>query len=234
MELNYRAGVIGLGRVGAEFPDNHCKAYNDCERTELVWCCDSEYRKIRRVPFDFHWECMDYQAAKNLKPDIISVCTPPETHCKIVCDIAPYVKAIYCEKPIATTLKDADKMIEACKKHNTILQINHQRRFTRPKFRFSRGWLNTGTHAFDLLRQLFGEFTFVHPTCVGFENVTVDIEYVDTEEHIFNLDCTHNGEPMILKGVEHIVACLDNPAVKRLSTGEDGRKALEAVLIASK
>jgi len=217
----YRAGIIGLGRIGVEFDDSHASAYIDCPDTELVASCD-----IKKVAlYD------DYiRMVKEQELDIVSVCTPPETHCQIVCNIAPYVRAIYCEKPIATTLEDADRMIETCHKHNVILQINHQRRFIRPRFRFSRGWLNTGTHMFDLLRQLFGEPTYIYPNGIGFASgLSCEIEKVDTDEPIFELDCTHNGERMILKGVEELVVCLQLGRQSK-SSGEEARHALAAVL----
>lgn len=212
----YRVGIIGCGRIGCEFPDSHLQAYLDCPDTELVAICDTDANKLWAYPIK--WKHYNYQEMVEVhKLDIVSICTPPETHCKIVCEIAPYVKAIYCEKPIALTLEDADKMIDICDKYKVILQINHQRRFTQPKFHFSRGILNTGTHAFDLVRQLFRD------------DVQVEMEYIDTDESIFELDCTHNKEPMILKGVEHLVKCLKEGR-ESISSGREARKTLELVL----
>ena len=39
------------------------------------------------------------------------------------------VRAVYCEKPIATNVPDAERMVEACDKAGTLLVINHNRRF---------------------------------------------------------------------------------------------------------
>jgi len=210
-----RCGIIGLGFIGCKAPDNHMKAYEDCEDTELVACCDID------TPY------MDMVQGTPL--DIVSVCTPPETHCQIVCDIAPYVRAIYCEKPIALTLEDADRMIETCYHYGTLLQINHQRRFVNPKFRFSRGILNTGTHMFDLLRYLFGDIQLCKKTVILPNWVLCDIEEVDTDEPVFEFDCTHNKEPMILEGVKHLVQCLRNRR-KLISSGEEAREALKLCL----
>ena len=141
----YRAGIIGCGRIGVEFEDSHAGAYMDCPDTELVGLYDLQLKRAERWAWTYSvWHITpDYYNAVfenyiNLAQhcDMVSVCTPVETHCQIVCDIAPYVKAIYCEKPMATTLEECDEMIKACKKHNVILQINHQRRFSRPQFRF--------------------------------------------------------------------------------------------------
>jgi len=215
--MTYTAGIIGLGSIAVSKPDCHMAAYRDCCSTDLVALCDSNESLLST------WRPVVLNKAKLFKEyknmvsgnwlDIISVCTPPETHCQIVCDIAPYVKAIYCEKPIAFTLEEADSMIETCHKYKVILQVNHQRLFTRPKFRFSRGYINTGTHLFSLINHLFKD------------GVEIEAEYVDTDEPIFELDCTHNKEPMILKGVEHLVECL-KLGEESVSSGESAREAL--------
>jgi predicted dehydrogenase len=44
------------------------------------------------------------------------------------------VKGVYCEKPIATTLADADRMIEAAEEAGVPITVNHSRRW-RPIFR---------------------------------------------------------------------------------------------------
>jgi len=207
-------GVIGCGFIGRDAPDSHVKAYFDCARTELVATCDKILAMWTEAPTHY-LDYPDMLKAENL--DIVSVCTPVETHCQIVCDIAPYVKAIYCEKPMATSLKECDKMIEVCDENNVILQINHQRRFVVPKFRFSRDLIGTGTHVFDLMRHLFREPQLVQ------------VEFIDTQEHIFELDCTHNGERMILRGVEHLAECLDM-GWHTISDGFEGKMALAQAL----
>jgi len=228
----YRAGIIGLGWIAVDAPDNHAQAYIDCPNTSLMATCDTDIHKSFGQGSYKSYKKM----VKEANLDIVSVCTPVETHCKIVCDIAPHVKAIYCEKPMATTLGECDKMIEICKKHNVILQINHQRRFAKPRLKFSRDIIDTGTHAFDLIVQIFGEIDHIHPdgkyVCVHGNPYckTIELEYIPTmDKHVFELDCVRTKEKMIIKGIEHLVACLDSGR-KSYSSGEDGREALKWAL----
>ena len=44
---------------------------------------------------------------------------------------------MFCEKPIATTLADADRMIDACERHGVLLSVDHTRRW-RPLFTTAR------------------------------------------------------------------------------------------------
>lgn len=221
---NYRVGIIGCGWVGIgldgkghRMDGNHYNAYKICDRIGNIVLCDI------KGGFDY----TDYmEMVKREELDIVSICTSPETHATITCEVAPYVKGIFSEKPIATTLSDADKMIEICHKNNVVLQINHQRRWYKPKFRFSRGILDTGTHAFDLINYLF------KPEIAE----QVEIEYVDTsglpweKSHIFELDCTNNDKPNVsVESVLHLIDCIENHH-ESISSGIEARKALSQCL----
>lgn len=213
----YKAGIIGLGKIAVERDDCHMTAYRDCPDTKLAALCDtnedllSSWHSVVRNDAKLFTDYRRMVTGNWL--DIVSVCTPVESHCQIVCDIAPYVKAIYCEKPIAPTIEEADKMIETCHKYGVILQVNHQRLFMRPVFKFSRGYINTGTHLFSLINHLFRD------------GIEIETEYIDTGEPIFELDCTHNKERMILKGVEHLIECIKE-GKQSVSNGESAREAL--------
>lgn len=243
----YKAAVIGLGRIGAGFDDNHCAAYKGCGRTKLVAVCDSEFSKAAKIADQL--DCKSYvdfmSMVRAANPDIVSVCTPPNNHAFIVSRLAGMVKAIYCEKPIAENIGDAQAMIQTCRVGKTLLQINHQRRFLTPTFYYSRGIENTGTHMMDMLRELFGElciFDAKHtdrkkdPNPEGLvitdRGLQIKIQPMDTDVPVFRFCPTEIGvnERPILNGVKHIVECLDNPCLDQLSSGEDGLAALKLVL----
>lgn len=210
---SYSAGVIGVGFIGHKSEDSHLKAYGDCERTEIQTVCDLRLPASVGDRDDFAG-FHDYRDMPHL--DIVSICTPVETHAEIACHMAAYVKAIYLEKPIAPTLEEADIIIDVCKKYGTILQVNHQRMFYRPKIRWSRGLLNNGSHAFALKRQIGYDF---------------EMEYVDTDEYIFEIDIASDPAPhrLVLKGVEHLVKHLDK-GEDYCGSGNEAREVLKEVL----
>ena len=82
---------------------------------------------------------------------------------------------------------------------------------------------------FDRLRQLFGNLVMGDDNLYLFGNQWVEIEYVDSNEHIFEIDCVRTKERMINKGVTHLVGCLKE-GKESISSGEEAKKALEAVL----
>jgi len=72
----------------------------------------------------------DYrQMLKEADIDAVCVATPTGLHCEHVVAAARAGKHVFCEKPIAMKLRDADKMIEACAKAGVKLMIGQVRRY---------------------------------------------------------------------------------------------------------
>lgn len=77
-------------------------------------------------------------------PDVISICTPPATHLEIArAAIGAGVRAIHCEKPIATSYGDVLEMQRLASDANVQLTVNLQRRFE-PVHRFARDQIAAG------------------------------------------------------------------------------------------
>ncbi len=70
--------------------------------------------------------------------DIVTVATSDHRHADLVVAAAEAgVKGIFCEKPLATSLADADRMIEAVERNNVVLSIDHT-------LRWMPLWVRTG------------------------------------------------------------------------------------------
>lgn len=132
-----KAAIIGAaGRVAYQFelellrpkPASHYGAYRENEQVNLVAVSDIDFKGIM-----FHENMYpDYASMMNReKPDIVSVCTPPETHHSIVVDLAIKYKPkiIFCEKPLASTVEEAYSMVAACKDNDVSLAVNYTRRW---------------------------------------------------------------------------------------------------------
>ena len=67
---------------------------------------------------------------KTVRPECVVVSTTAPTHAELVCLAAEAgAKLILCEKPMAISLAQCDRMIAACKQSGARLAINHQMRF---------------------------------------------------------------------------------------------------------
>ena len=187
--MEYRVGIIGCGRIASEFEDDesrghpctHAGVYNSLHSTVIVAACDNDSSKLTRFSNRWGVEKIHEDHKKMIsseKIDILSVCTPPEMHAGVVIDAArsKNIKVIFCEKPMATSVEDARKMVEECKRNNVHLVINHSRRWDenyikvkeiikREKLgraikvnaRYTSGVDAMGTHMIDLLVYFFGE-----------------------------------------------------------------------------
>lgn len=148
---NYRAVIVGLTGIGARrpaepthiplysvVPRSHAAAYYRHPQTEVVGVCDIRQEALDDFKKNWHdvWPNMhyytDYRAMlEREKPDIVSVATPDHLHAAITIDAANGgAQAILCEKPIATTLADVDRMIAAAEANNVLLSVEHTRRWS--------------------------------------------------------------------------------------------------------
>ncbi|MEM2240484.1 MAG: Gfo/Idh/MocA family oxidoreductase [Candidatus Bathyarchaeia archaeon] len=75
--------------------------------------------------------------------DAVVVLTPPQTHSEIVVRAAEAGKHIYCEKPMAPTVQEADRMIDACRRNGVKLMIAYMKRFNR-SFRLVKNIIESG------------------------------------------------------------------------------------------
>ena len=190
--MKYRAAVIGCGRIGFGFDRDpkrkhvatHAGAYNFAKGVELEAVCDINKKALEECARRWHVRGAYTNFKKMLKKekiDILSICTPPETHYSMLKEaVESPLKAIFCEKPLAVNVKDAEEMVRLCRKKGIILQVDHQRRFCplhenirdfirKKKFRdvqqvnfyYTAGVRNTGSHMFDLLRFFFGDVEWI-------------------------------------------------------------------------
>ena len=182
----YRAAVIGCGRGGGTFDDDplrttiwtHAGAYVAHPHTELVAAADRNPEML--AAFGSRWGVSNlYSGARDLLDDaavdILSICTWSASHLEMASLGAEAgVKAIWCEKPIARNLAEADRMLEGCR--DLVLAVNHIRRWdaryssardlllqgvvgrVQGAFcAYSGGISDMGTHLFDTLMYLLGE-----------------------------------------------------------------------------
>ena len=160
----YRVGIVGCTGIasqparslshpvyGAAAPHSHAAGYNCVPATEVVAVCD--LLPDRTQDFVSKWQHrwpgitqhQDYRemlARENL--DIVSVVTGDDRHADITVAAAEAgARAIFCEKPLATNLADADRMIAAVEKHGVFLSVDHSRRW-QPQWFEARAAIRNG------------------------------------------------------------------------------------------
>ena len=61
--------------------------------------------------------------------EAVAICSPAATHADLVVAAAGAGKHVFCEKPMALTLSDADRAVEAARSAGVALQVGFNRRF---------------------------------------------------------------------------------------------------------
>ncbi len=173
----YKSVIVGLSGIGAGRPEepeglpvygamarSHASAYHRCPDTDLVAVCDLDEKRVAEGldRWGDVWPGLkgyvDYREMLNVeKPDIVSVATSDHLHADIVVDAAERkVPMIICEKPIATTLEDADRMIAAADANNALLTVEHSRRW-HPSYLQAREIIRNGVigEARTVLSEMF-------------------------------------------------------------------------------
>jgi len=125
-----RTAVIGCGRMGAY--QAALAAKHGALRLTAV--CDADEGQAARAaessgaPGVAVYTDVGRLLAEQ-RPEVVNICTPHDSHAAIAVQCAEAgVRGIYLEKPIATNLRDADAVLEACRRTGTLLVVNSQRR----------------------------------------------------------------------------------------------------------
>ena len=170
--------VLGTGRMGRR----HIQVVREMGM-DLAGVCDVKVEalalagKEQQIPEDLQFT--DIKALfKKARPECVIVATTAPTHCEYTCLAAENgAKFILCEKPMAVSLEECDRMIACCRKNGALLAINHQMRFMEQYIEAKKlvqsdafgglssvtvlggnfGLAMNGTHYFEMFRYLTDE-----------------------------------------------------------------------------
>jgi predicted dehydrogenase len=118
-----RTAVIGAGAFGK----NHVRTVRENPRAELKFVVDSKLSNAEE-------RAGDAAATANYadvigKVDAAIVAVPTIAHCEIGCRLLEAGIDVLVEKPIAPTLAEADRLVDAAARRGRILQCGHLERF---------------------------------------------------------------------------------------------------------
>ncbi len=150
-----KATIAGCGFIA---PKKHIPAFLKLkDKVELVAVCDLNENAAKQIAerFNirkFYTNFNDMLAIE--KPDIVDICTPPQTHTKLAIQALDSGANILLEKPMATVLPDCNLMIEAASKNNKKIGIVHNQAFN-PAFLKGKEMFSNGAIGNFLGMQIF-------------------------------------------------------------------------------
>ena len=127
-----KIGIIGCGGIAN---GKHMPALkNEGDLAEMVAFCDLIPERAQKAAADFGVSgakvYTDYrELLADASIDVVHVCTPNRSHCEITVAALEAGKHVMCEKPMAKTAADAERMLEAARRTGKKLTIGYQNRF---------------------------------------------------------------------------------------------------------
>lgn len=117
------------------FAHMHAYSYADglmnLPNVELVGIFDDDSDRGKEVAEKYRTKHFNNQKSfLEMDMDAVIICSENFRHKEMVINAAKANKHILCEKPIATTVEDAEEMINVCDENNVILQIAFPVRFS--------------------------------------------------------------------------------------------------------
>lgn len=126
-EQKLRAGVIGLG-VGKA----HAKGYLNSPDAELVAVCDMNLARLEQAEADWNVTGLytDYQQMlREANLDVVSIGLPNSLHAEASIAALEAGVNVICEKPMATSVVDARRMVETAKQNKRELMMCYNYRY---------------------------------------------------------------------------------------------------------
>jgi UDP-N-acetyl-2-amino-2-deoxyglucuronate dehydrogenase len=174
----YKVAIIACGQIARA----HANGWQRVPNTK-IWCIAdtnadaiTEFGNHYGVPAERRYTDFREMLDKE-RPDFVSVCSWHVQHAEMTiaaCSRKPM--AVICDKPMATSLGEADEMMIAARRERVKLAIGHQRRFhavwaecarlikagtigtpMRASVNAGTGLLNNATHSIDLMRFVTGD-----------------------------------------------------------------------------
>ncbi len=198
-----RVGVIGAGRMGK----NHCRVISGLRRAELAGVCDQNVQM--GVAVARQHEAPFFASVDELldQVDAVTIAVPTPYHYDIAARCLEKGVHVFVEKPITTTVEEADALVTLAEASGLVVQVGHIERFN---------------PTYSELKNVLAEMT---PLAINFRRLSqyagsnTDVDVVlDLMIHDLDLmsDLLGNGPAQIdASGVtafsgslDHVIACL--------------------------
>jgi len=125
LEKKLRVGVVGTGYLG-KF---HAEKYARMDDVDLVGIIDINKSQAEKIAKQYSVKA--YTSHKDIldKVDAVSIVVPTPAHYKVSRDFLEHDVDVLIEKPMTTTLKEADTLIRLAEARGLIIQVGHLERF---------------------------------------------------------------------------------------------------------
>jgi len=120
-----KVGVIGTGKLGSL----HARVLSEDKRVGRLFLYDMVPEKAQKVAALYGARVCNTVEEVIRSCDAVTICTPASKHCEIA--LAAFKKGVHvmAEKPIASSVADASRMVSLAEKKGVVFQVGHIERF---------------------------------------------------------------------------------------------------------
>ena len=200
-------GVVGLGYWGPNLARNFA-AIDGCE---LTWLCDGSEEIRAKLTDAFpavHTSAKIDELLADPELEAIVLATPVPTHAELAVRVLETGKHCFVEKPLATTVADAQRAVDAAEQAGRILMVGHLLEYhpavTRLKELLDADELGSLYYVYGNrvnLGKLRAEENALWS--LGAHDVSVVLHLIGEEP----VECSAHGESYVRGGVQDVVFC---------------------------
>jgi predicted dehydrogenase len=125
MTQKLRVAVIGVGHLG----QHHARLLSAMDGVELAGVVDTKPGRAQEIAAKYSTNAFTEASQVTGLVDAVTIASPTSTHLDIA---LPFVEAgvpVLVEKPIASSLEDADRLLAAAARRGTMVATGHTERF---------------------------------------------------------------------------------------------------------
>lgn len=163
MEKIIQLGLIGAGRMGSFHAQTAALHIPGAQLAAIADPTPGAAARLAEQLGVKRTYCDPQQLLEDPQIDGVLIVAPARSHAELVIAAAQAGKNIFCEKPMAITLEEADRAIAAAAQANVVLQVGFNRRFAK-SFRAAHEAVTAGAIGTpQLLRSVTRDPAFNHP-----------------------------------------------------------------------
>ncbi len=123
--MKYKVGIVGVGKLGSF----HCNSLSQNPKAELAGVYDTDQTRVDEITSKF--KCQGFSNVDDLieNSDIVGIIVPTTLHLDIAKKAIQAKKPIFVEKPIASSVEEAEIMVKLADEMNVPIQVGHIERF---------------------------------------------------------------------------------------------------------
>ncbi|MEG1502059.1 MAG: Gfo/Idh/MocA family oxidoreductase [Synergistaceae bacterium] len=125
--MEIKVGVVGVGHLGM----HHARIYSEMPGVKLVGVVDNDKDRVEMIAntlnVPYFTDLESFIAATS--PDAINIVVPTKNHYEVAVKAMNHGIHILVEKPVTTTLQEAEELLRLVKEKKLILQVGHIERF---------------------------------------------------------------------------------------------------------